>query len=171
MSRVKAINPAVLPAKAEDAPILRQIAIQSKGHWGYPAHWMDQFSRASIITAESIGADVVYTASADEGVVGWYRLLPQLPTAILEDLWVLPAWIGQGIGRALWQHAAAQAQLLGARAVELEADPNAAPFYQRMGFRVVGQSLSEWGRYVPRMRYELRDLLYNRDHGRLIEKP
>jgi GNAT superfamily N-acetyltransferase len=153
----QASAPLIQRAKPEDAPLLRQVAIQSKGYWDYPTHWMEQFARAPIITPESITVDVVYEACVEKEVVGWYRLLPQTPTASLEDLWVLPAWIGRGIGRALWEHAAAQARLLGARAVELEADPNAVPFYQRMGFRVIGQSLSEWGRYIPRMRYELGD--------------
>jgi GNAT superfamily N-acetyltransferase len=145
----------VLPAEPEDASLLKQIAIQAKGYWGYPDHWMDQFRSSPIVTAESIGVDVVYKACVEEEEVGWYRLLPQVPIAILEDLWVLPTWMGRGIGRALWEHAAAQARSLGAQAVELEADPNAVPFYQRMGFQVIGQSLSEWGRYVPRMRCDL----------------
>ena len=150
-------NLQIVQARSEDAPILRQVAIQSKGYWGYPVHWMEQFARSPIITPESIASDVVYKACVEVSVVGWYRLLPKTPLAILDDLWVLPAWIGQGIGRALFEHASEQARLLGALAIELEADPNAVPFYQRMGSRVIGQSLSEWGRYIPHMRFDLVD--------------
>jgi GNAT superfamily N-acetyltransferase len=47
----------------------------------------------------------------------------------LEHLWVLPDWMGQGIGRALFRHAAERAAARGALSLTIEADPNAEPFY------------------------------------------
>jgi hypothetical protein len=44
----------------------------------------------------------------------------------------------------------------GVSSFELDADPHAVAFYERMGCRVVGQSWTGWGRFVPRMRYELK---------------
>jgi len=146
------VKPAILRAEPEDVAILREIAIQSKGYWGYPAAWMEIFAQSPIISAESITYDVVYKACIEGAAVGWYRLLPESPVAILDDLWVLPAWIGRGIGGALFRHAKAQAEGLGARAIELDADPNAIPFYEHIGFCTIGQSLTDWERYVPRMR-------------------
>jgi hypothetical protein len=55
----------------------------------------------------------------------------------------------------LFQHAVSQARLHGAEAFEQDTDPHAVAFYQRLGCRVIGQSLSEWGRLILRMRYEL----------------
>ncbi|MBO9334342.1 MAG: GNAT family N-acetyltransferase [Roseiflexus sp.] len=46
----------------------------------------------------------------------------------MEDLWVLPDYIGKDIGRKLFEHAIKQAQLSGADHLELDADPNATPF-------------------------------------------
>ena len=89
-------------------------------------------------------------------IIGWYRLLVRLPAVVLEDLWVLPDYIGKGIGRKLFEHAIEQAQLSGADHLELDADPNAAPFYMRMGCHPVGERISEWGRSIPHMVYELR---------------
>lgn len=149
------MKPAILRAEPEDVAILREIAIQSKGYWGYPEAWMESFAQSPIITPEAITQDVVYKACVEGAAAGWYRLLPENPVAILDDLWVLPAWIGRGIGGALFRHAKAQAEGLGRQAIELDADPNARLFYERMGFRTIGQSLTGWGRYVPRMRCEL----------------
>jgi GNAT superfamily N-acetyltransferase len=73
----------------------------------------------------------------------------------LEDLWVLPDYIGKGVGKTLFKHAIQQAKLSGAERLELDADPNAAPFYTRMGCQVVGESISEWGRAIPHMTYNL----------------
>jgi GNAT superfamily N-acetyltransferase len=145
----------IVRACVQDSALLREICIQSKGYWGYPDHLMSQFARSAIITRESMARDLVYKACLEASTVGWYRLLPQTPIAILDDLWVLPEFIGRGIGRALFQHAVIQAQSLGALAIELDADPNALPFYECMGCSVIGQSLSEWERYIPRMQYTL----------------
>ncbi|MGQ9549674.1 MAG: GNAT family N-acetyltransferase [Roseiflexus sp.] len=88
-------------------------------------------------------------------MIGWYRLLVRLPAVVLEDLWVSPDHIGQGIGRKLFAHAIKQALLSGADHLELDADPNAAPFYTRMGCCIAGERISEWGRAVPHMIYDL----------------
>lgn len=149
------VKPAIVRAEPADVDLLRKIAIQSKGYWGYSSKWMERFAQSPIITVESIARDVVFKACLENATAGWYRLLSQMPTAILDDLWVLPALIGRGIGGALFCHAKAQAERLGARAIELDADPNAVSFYERMGFRTIGESLTEWGRYVPHMRCNL----------------
>jgi GNAT superfamily N-acetyltransferase len=145
----------IVRAELQDSVLLKEIAVASKGHWGYSDHLMTEWAQTPIITAESIAADVVYKARTELSVMGWYRLLPHSATAILEDLWVLPAFMGKGIGRALFEHAVAQARHFGVQNIELDADPNAAPFYERMGCRVIGESLSEWRRTIPRMRYDL----------------
>jgi GNAT superfamily N-acetyltransferase len=148
-------NVRIVRAQPQDSVILKEICITSKGYWGYPDHLMSQFAQTPIITPESIVRDIVYKACVDAATVGWYRLLRQAPVAILDDLWVSPAFMGKGIGRALFQHMVSQAQSLGALVIELDSDPNASPFYERMGCSTMGQSLTEWGRTVPRMRYSL----------------
>ncbi len=142
-------------AKPEDSERLKQIAIASKSHWGYSEHLISQWSQTPIITPQAIDADMVYLARVGSVVIGWYRLQSRLPSMVLEDLWVLPDYIGQGVGRKLFEHALRQAKLSGAQYLELEADPNAEPFYIRMGCRKAGENISEWGRVVPRMVYDL----------------
>ena len=61
----------------------------------------------------------------------------------LEHLWVLPAWIGAGLGRTLFEHAMRRAQELGARTVTIESDPSAEGFYRRMGARRAGEIVYE----------------------------
>jgi GNAT superfamily N-acetyltransferase len=142
----------IIKAQPHDISILREIAIESKGSWGYADHFMDQYAQAPILTAESIRADIVYKARRENSTVGWYRLILHHPIAEWEDLWVLPAEMGKGIGRALFQHMLGQARTAGCTAVEFDADPNAVPFHEHMGSVVIGQSWSEWQRYIPRMR-------------------
>jgi GNAT superfamily N-acetyltransferase len=51
--------------------------------------------------------------------------------------------MGRGIGRALFEHAAAEVKRLGFPSMKIEADPNAEEFYKRMGAGRVGTASSE----------------------------
>jgi GNAT superfamily N-acetyltransferase len=145
----------IVRAQPQDAPLLKEIAVASKGHWGYPEQLMAEWARTPIVTAEAIASNLVYVARSGPAVVGWYCLRLEPAPATLEDLWVLPALIGRGTGRALFRHAASQARRHGATTFQLDAEPNAVGFYERMGCHVTGRTLSEWGRYIPRMRCDL----------------
>jgi len=48
----------------------------------------------------------------------------------------------RGIGKALFEHATAEARKLGFDSIKIEADPNAEGFYKRMGAIGVGASVS-----------------------------
>jgi predicted N-acetyltransferase YhbS len=54
-------------------------------------------------------------------------------------LMIDPNAVGRGLGRLLWNHAVDSASALGATTITLDADPNAEPFYQRMGAETVGE--------------------------------
>lgn len=146
----------ILRALPLDAPQLKAIALTPKGHWGYPESLLEQWAQSGIISPEEIATQLVYKVCAGETAVAWTRLLvPRNQPAFLEDLWVQPAWMGQGLGRQLFQHAAFLAQNHGAQALELDADPHAVPFYQRLGCVIIGESLTMWGRMVPRLHIAL----------------
>ncbi len=70
-------------------------------------------------------------------------------------MWVEPDAMGNGHGRRLFEHAVAIARSLGATALELDADPNAVGFYERMGMERIGETPSTLipGRALPRMRW------------------
>lgn len=118
---------------------------------------MDRFAPDIVIGAVDITEDEVWVLEDPDGrLIGVHRVVPGEP-AILEDLWLEPSAIGGGHGRRLWEHAVAIARSLGARSMELDADPNAEPFYERMGATRVGETPSTRvpGRSLPRMRIEL----------------
>jgi GNAT superfamily N-acetyltransferase len=145
----------IIRALPKDSAALKEIAILSKGYWGYPDDMMSKWAQAPIITPQSIAIALVYMAVLESAIVGWYRLWDGSKTAILDDLWVLPDFMGRGIGRSLFQHAVSQARSGGSLAIELDADPNAFAFYERMGCYKIGENISDWQRMIPRMRYDL----------------
>ena len=126
-------------AKAGEEPRLREIAVAAKAHWGYPAALVDGWA-ATELTAEALGGKQVYVAEVEGRATGWASLVGEAEVCVLDDLWVDPEWMGQGIGTALFEHVAAEARAGGAARMEWEAEPNASGFYARMGGRYVRDS-------------------------------
>ena len=124
-----------------DAGELGRVAFAAKGHWGYPGRWMELwrpglevspgFVRDNEVHVAISGGKPVSTPSSAGGGLD------------LEHPWVLPTWIGTGLGRKLFGHAMRRAQELGARTVTIESDPNAEGFYRRMGARRAGENVYE----------------------------
>jgi len=68
----------------------------------------------------------------------------------LDDLFVAPEWMGQGVGRLLVDDLASRAAAAGASYVDVIANPNALGFYSRVGFAAVGEASTRFGS-APRM--------------------
>ena len=56
---------------------------------------------------------------------------------------MFPNAMNQGVGRALFAHAVERGKALGYRAMEIESDPNAEGFYQKLGARGIGLRIAE----------------------------
>ena len=134
---------------------LRQIAIAAKSHWGYDLDRVVTWAADGDFSPAAISNKEVYVAETDD-IVGWAALISRGEVGWLDDLWVEPAWIGQGVGSQLFEHAVDRARQLGALRVEWEAEPNAIGLYERMGGRYVRDGhLSSWGEIVPVMVLDL----------------
>jgi len=73
-------------------------------------------------------------ATADGRIAGFATSVPAGDVIELDDLFVDPAWMRQGAGRALVVDAVAIARELGAGRVEVTANPHALVFYGKAGF-------------------------------------
>jgi len=133
----------IVRAKPEDADALTKIAFAAKRHWGYPERWIQGWREILTMRPEFITANVAYCAIEENHAVGFYVLTTEDDGLHLDHLWIVPAAMGRGIGRALFQHATAQARDLGFASIKIEADPNAAAFYERMGAVRVGINIGE----------------------------
>jgi GNAT superfamily N-acetyltransferase len=140
----------IRPAEPSDAPRLREVARAAKVHWGYDDELVRGWAAGIKLEGE------IEVAEEDGTVVGWSAILPGSDGAyVLEDLWVVPEYMGRGIGAELFRRAAEQARRHGASALEWGSDPNAVGFYEKVGGRIVGEHVSEWNRMTPVMRLEL----------------
>ena len=135
----------IRPAHPAEAEQLTHIAFASKRHWRYSEEWMALWAASLTVTPQRIEQEVVYVAVLAARIVGFYALIPTERPEVyeLDDLWVLPAYIGRGIGKHLFQHAMATVLEEGGAVLRLVAEPHAIGFYQKMGMTKIGERPSK----------------------------
>ncbi len=131
------------PALPEHASTLTEIAVNAKRHWNYPERWIEIWLPSLTISPEYISEHETWIAVVETSPVGFYSLNKDGEFLWLDNLWVLPGFMGQGIGKQLFQHALERSRALGESVLKIEADPNAQSFYEKMGVRKVGESHSQ----------------------------
>jgi ribosomal protein S18 acetylase RimI-like enzyme len=126
-------------ASATDADALTEIAFAAKRHWGYPENWIRCWRDQLTITPGYLREHAAFVAAVEGAVVGFCAVKLEAGEASLDHLWVRPAFMGRGVGRALFQQAEASARAGGARRMRIVGDPHAEPFYARMGATLYGR--------------------------------
>lgn len=134
------------------------LCVRSKAHWGYDAAFM-AMSATSLDVAEAdiVAGHVLVAADPAGRPVGMAAVLGDGETLDLDALFVDPPAIGSGAGKALFDAAAQMARGRGGQRMTILADPNAAPFYERMGARFLRNAPSDAipGRLLPLYEYDL----------------
>ena len=93
-----------------------------------------------------------FVALVEDEIVGCGAVQIEVGEALLDHLWVLPQFMGRGVGRALFQHAEEIARASGAARMRIVGDPHAEQFYSRMGATVYGRkpaSMDGEARFLP----------------------
>jgi ribosomal protein S18 acetylase RimI-like enzyme len=148
----------ILRAKPEDATTLTKIAFAAKRHWGYPERWIEGWRDVLTIRPDFVVDHETHLASEDGQVAGFYSLMQTQDRIRLEHLWVSPDAMGRGIGQSLFLHAVGRMKALGCKTMEIESDPNAAGFYERMGALRAGTVVTQLDgqpRELPVLVYQL----------------
>ena len=125
-------------AVAAEALPLSDLVIEAKAHWGYSADVLAAWQSQLSVTAERILSSPVYVYAVGTTVAGFHALDTSAVAWKLEDLWVRPAWMRQGIGRSLLIHAIGLAASHGIAELTIDAEPNAEAFYLACGAHRVG---------------------------------
>jgi GNAT superfamily N-acetyltransferase len=126
-------------AALSEATALSSLAMEAKAHWGYSKQTLEGWERELEISPSDIASKPTYVGEIDESPVGFYSLAPSGSTWELDNLWVVPRLMNQGLGRELLSHALELAFRGGASSVVVDADPNAEPFYLSCGAVRFGQ--------------------------------
>ena len=148
----------IVRARSGDAATLTNIAFAAKRYWGYPERWIESWHDSLTVQPDFITTHETYSAVVENRTVGFYALGCKGDRLDLQHLWVLPDAMGQGVGRSLFAHALERVRVLGFGLLEIESDPNADGFYQRMGARRIGTRVTTWEgqpRELPVLVYEV----------------
>ena len=137
------MNLQITRAKPEQADTLTQIALAAKRHWGYPERWMELWKPQLTFTREYFEEHESWVAEIDHNPVAFYTLVKKDKNAWIENLWVSPEHIGKGLGKRLFLHALETSRQRGFQNLQLEAEPNAVGFYEKMGMKKIGEHISE----------------------------
>ncbi len=151
------ISPVLRPGRPSEARALRALALRSKGFWGYDAEFLARCRNDLAVSPAQIDGRRLVVAVMEGYLAGYVRLGGTHPAGELEALFVDPPWIGRGCGRLLLERAVAIAASEGMTVLRITADPNAQPFYQHAGARLIGHVPSPVipGRVLPRLELNL----------------
>jgi GNAT superfamily N-acetyltransferase len=143
--------------RQDELSSLSELCLRSKAVWGYDEAFMSACRNELTLHPDDLQTSYFQVADRDALAVGLAQIKVVGLDADLAKLFVEPALIGAGVGRLLFEWATARARDLGAFRMTIEADPGAAPFYERMGARQTGvvPSRSIPGRMLPYLRLEL----------------
>lgn len=135
------------------------LCLRSKAYWGYDAAFMAACRDELTVGKDDLARDRAAAAFAGKEMAGVVQVSMGDDGCSLEKVFVDPAHMGRGIGRLLFAWALEHAEDLGAGALIVEADPDAVPFYERMGCVAAGSvpSGSIPGRRLPRLVCKTRD--------------
>lgn len=143
--------------RPDEASALTELCLRSKAVWGYGEEFMRACRAELAVTPEAVASSRLQVAEIGGCLVGMAEVTISGGVATLERLFVEPARLRAGVGRALLGWARRAARAGGASVLSIEADPGAAGFYRRMGAVDDGivPSGSVPGRDLPRLRLPL----------------
>ena len=148
----------VRPPAVEELPALSALCFRSKAVWGYDKDFMEACRKELSIEPADLRSTSIAVAERDGKLIGVGQIKVVGSDADLLKLFVEPTVVRRGIGSTLFAWATDLATSQGANRLLIEADPDAAPFYRRMGARDIGlaPSGSIPGRMLPKLVKDLR---------------
>jgi len=145
------------PVRPDELAELTELCLRSKAVWGYDAAFMAACRAELTLQPRHLDTPMQVAETENGEVVGLAQIKVDGSEAELARLFIEPGVLRTGAGRLLFAWAAAEAHRLGAVRMTIDADPDAAAFYQRMGARLDGEvpSGSIPGRMLPRLVFTL----------------
>ena len=125
-------------ALEHEAEQLSAIATAAKGRWPYSAVQLEAWRPDLTVSSNLVATSPAYVAELDGRAVGFYTFGVRGGTWQLENLWVIPECMRQGVGRSLLSHALNLAADNCVESIAIDSDPYAEPFYVACGAKRVG---------------------------------
>ncbi len=140
---------------------LNQFLRDSKGVWGYSDSFLDDFIKKFGLTENHLQTNEVMMFEENSQLKAIFSFSYKSDEAKLDDFFVAPALIRQGLGKLMWQAVLEYACAKNWPSFILISDPNAQGFYEKMGAVKIADHETFSGRFVPVMRYTIFSKLLN----------
>jgi len=145
----------IRPARAHEAELLGSIAFEAKAYWKYDPELLATWREALVPRLEPMDRRPAFVAEEAGVVAGFCQVVFEADVPDLDHLWVRPAFMGRGCGRALLERACATLAERGYARLHIDAEPNAEAFYRHCGARregaVAAPIAGDPGRVRPQM--------------------
>ena len=136
----------------EDLEALNEIAVKSKGHWGYPQSWMDHWMHELTIDEDEFSSQNIIVLEIDHQLAGFCSVIENEEHYEILHLWILPEYIRKGYGKKLLERTI-ELFVRTKKPIIVESDPNAEAFYHKQGFTKYDMIESfPKGRMIPVMK-------------------
>ncbi len=148
-----------IAAKSDQNILLRDILIESKGHWGYSAEQLEIWRINLNFKSEYILNNTVKLITKDSKIIGFYALVKG-DVDMLDHFWLLPEAIGIGYGQLVFQQIIKECNLLGIRQFIIISDADAEGFYLKQGAIRVGEVYSKpQNKMLPKLKFIVDEMI------------
>lgn len=148
--------PRLRSAKIDENLILTKIAARSKAHWPYDQDYLDLCNQVTNVTPDDIREWPFTVAELNGEIVGFSGVAPVKEDFMLDHLWIEPKFIGQRLGKLLFEKAVQDARAMGWTKFLIASDPYAEKFYLKQGARRIGERESKVrpGFFLPLLEFD-----------------
>ncbi|EHQ89100.1 GNAT family N-acetyltransferase [Desulfosporosinus youngiae] len=149
----KTVKIAVRPAEDCENDILTNLSFAAKRYWNYPEAYFDIWKTELTITSNYIKDNYVYVAEVAGQIVGYFSMVEVQEDFLvgeillrkgfwLEHIFILPEFIGLGIGTQLIGAAKNICVKENIHCLSILSDPYATGFYKKVGAKYRNEILS-----------------------------
>lgn len=148
-------------AYPDEGPLLTELSLRSKSFWQYTPEFLEKCRpHLEIDEAYILHWPVIVLSGTEQSrskIIGYYSLKIIGSEKRLDNLWLDLPFIGKGYGRLAMEHSKEVARQLGWDHFYLASEPNAVPFYKKLGGTLVGrvQSKLDEKLKLPHMKFSL----------------
>lgn len=145
-------------ARQSEAKTISDLKMRSKASNGYSEKFMEACRDELAVSEGDLQQFEIWVAEQGHSIVGMLDIRFDEQKCTLEALFIDPEIKGAGIGRLLFDKCEQRCREEHAVVIEVDSDPEAQAFYEKMGMVKTGEipSGSIAGRFLPRLEKGLR---------------
>lgn len=129
----------IRPAKQESVAAINALIARSKAYWTWPAGYLERALALLKIDADYVRSHHSFEVLDERNdLVGFFSVAVNDSKVVLDNLWVAPDRIGQGIGGRACRYLFQFARQHQWKELWVLPDPPAEGFYLRLGFADTG---------------------------------